>query len=336
MKNITDGVSVVIPVFNSGRTLPKLVKQISLILPELHENFELVLVNDGSQDNSWHIIEATCEKYGWVRGICLMCNYGQHNATLAGIRSVKYNVTITLDDDLQHAPNQIQKLINKLSDGFDVIYGTPKAEPHGVFRGIASRILKISLRHALGAQNAKKRGLPHVVCATTHTAKLIQGTLPAIGVFDVVEHIEDDVSFLKHLWDLLAPGGMLYLTVPAYKFLWSHEDDNAGHFHRYSLNQILDRVTHVGFKISYSTYIFQWLVFAVGLFRALPYRCGCRLNSKIKSAQFHKDHVLKKGFSFNLLSCLLNSELDKIANKLTLPFGGSCMLAARKELKSCK
>ena len=155
MKNITDGVSVVIPVFNSGRTLPKLVKQISLILPELHENFELVLVNDGSQDNSWHIIEATCEKYGWVRGICLMCNYGQHNATLAGIRSVKYNVTITLDDDLQHAPNQIQKLINKLSDGFDVIYGTPKAEPHGVFRGIASRILKISLRHALGAEAAR-------------------------------------------------------------------------------------------------------------------------------------------------------------------------------------
>ena len=155
MKNITEGVSVVIPVFNSGGTLPKLVKQISLILPELHENFELILVNDGSQDNSWDIINEICEKHSWVRGICLMCNYGQHNATLAGIRSVRYSITVTLDDDLQHPPSQIPKLIDKFSDGFDVIYGTPLAEPHGFFRGLASRILKISLRHALGAEASR-------------------------------------------------------------------------------------------------------------------------------------------------------------------------------------
>lgn len=184
-----------------------------------------------------------------------------------------------------------------------------------------------------GAKNAKKRDIPYVICASTHTAKLKQGTLPAIGVFDVVEHIDDDVSFLKHLWDLLAPGGMLYLTVPAYKFLWSQEDDKAGHFHRYSLNQILERVTDVGFKISYSTYIFQWLVFAVGLFRALPYRCGFRPPSKNKSAQLQKDHILKKEFSFNLLSSLLQHERSKVAKKLKLPFGGSCMLAARKEME---
>jgi len=183
-----------------------------------------------------------------------------------------------------------------------------------------------------GAKHAQKRGIPYVVCATTHTAKLKKGALPAIGVFDVVEHIDDDISFLKHLWDLLAPGGMLYLTVPSYKFLWSHEDDKAGHFHRYSLNQILERVTHVGFNISYSTYIFQWLFFAVGLFRALPYRCGFPPKSKNESVQFQKDHILKKGFSFNLLSSLLKHERGKVVNKLKLPFGGSCMLAARKEL----
>ena len=187
-----------------------------------------------------------------------------------------------------------------------------------------------------GAKHAKKRGIPNVVCATTHTAKLKQGTLPAIGVFDVVEHIRDDVSFLNHLWDLLAPGGMLYLTVPAYKFLWSHEDDKAGHFHRYSLNQILERVTYAGFKISYSTYIFQWLVLAVGLFRALPYRSGFRPQCKNKSAQFQKDHILMKGFSFTLLSSLLQHERSKVAKRLKLPFGGSCMLAARKELESCR
>ena len=183
-----------------------------------------------------------------------------------------------------------------------------------------------------GAKNAKKRGIPHVVCATTHTAQLKQGTLPAIGVFDVVEHIEDDVDFLQNLWKLLAPGGMLYLTVPSYKFLWSQEDNNAGHFHRYSLKQIEKKVSNIGFEIFYSTYIFQWIVVAVGLFRALPYRCGFRPQSKDKSAQFQKDHVLKKGFSFNLLSSLLKQERSKVAKKLKLPFGGSCMLAARKEL----
>jgi undecaprenyl-phosphate 4-deoxy-4-formamido-L-arabinose transferase len=155
MKNINNGVSIVIPVYNSSQILPKLVENLSQVLPSLHENFELVLVNDGSNDNSWRIIEEISGKYSWVRAICLMRNYGQHNATLAGIRSVKYSITVTVDDDLQHPPNQIQKLINKLSDGFDVIYGTPEAEPHGVIRGIASRILKISLRHALGAETAR-------------------------------------------------------------------------------------------------------------------------------------------------------------------------------------
>ena len=184
-----------------------------------------------------------------------------------------------------------------------------------------------------GAKNAKRRGIPHVICATTHTAKFKAETIPAIGVFDVVEHIDDDIAFLRHLWNLLTPGGMLYLTVPAYQLLWSHEDDKAGHFHRYSLNQILERVTYVGFKISYSTYIFQSLVFAVGLFRALPYQCGFRPQSKNKSAQFQRDHILKKGFSFNLLSSLLQHERSKVAKKLKLPFGGSCMLAARKELE---
>ena len=129
---------------------------------------------------------------------------------------------------------------------------------------------------------------------------------------------------------------MLYLTVPVYKFLWSHEDDKAGHFHRYSLNQILKRVTHAGFKISYSTYISQWLVFAVGLFRALPYRWKLRPPSKNKSAQFKKYHILKKGFAFNLLSSFLKHKRSKVAKRLKLPFGGSCMLAARKELESCR
>ena len=155
MPNITKGISVVIPVFNSAKILPKLVERLSLVLPELDKNFELLLVNDGSQDDSWHKIKEACGQHNWIYGLSLMRNYGQHNAILAGVRLAKFDVTITLDDDLQHPPNQILKLVNKLTDEVDVVYGIPDKEPHGVFRGFASRILKMCLRHALGSEVAR-------------------------------------------------------------------------------------------------------------------------------------------------------------------------------------
>lgn len=119
-----------------------------------------------------------------------------------------------------------------------------------------------------GALNAKKRGLEHVVCGTTHTAGFQNGSLPAIGVFDVVEHIEDDLGFLRHVWDLLEPGGMLYLTFPAYNFLWSHEDVDSGHFRRYTVGGMNKKLAEAGLKPVFGTYIFGFLplpVFCLGV-----------------------------------------------------------------------
>ena len=107
-----------------------------------------------------------------------------------------------------------------------------------------------------GARNAKKRGLPNVICATTISAKFKSGTLPAIGVFDVVEHIDDDIGFLNHLWELLVPGGLLYLTVPAYQALWSQKDLEGGHFRRYTTQGLKKKLQQTGFSVRYSTYIF--------------------------------------------------------------------------------
>jgi len=181
-----------------------------------------------------------------------------------------------------------------------------------------------------GARNAKKRGLPHVICATTHSAGFEAGTLPAIGVFDVVEHIEDDLGFLRHLWDLLVPGGMLYLTVPAFQFLWSHEDVEAGHFRRYSLKQIEGKLSRAGFEVSYSTYIFQCLVLAVGMFRVLPYRLGFCGGKRDGLDQARRDHVLREGLASKMISKMLCRELGKIEKRGGLSFGGSCMIASRK------
>ena len=181
-----------------------------------------------------------------------------------------------------------------------------------------------------GAMNAKNRGIKNVICATTHTAKFQSGTIPSIGVFDVVEHIEDDIGFLKHLRELLVPGGMLYLTVPAYQFLWSQDDIHAGHFRRYSLGQFKEKLLKSGFKISYSTYIFVFLPFFVFIFRTLRYYLKLNNNSYNDNTRHIKDHSCRMGIVGKLLNFLMNFELNRVKSKNSIFLGGSCMLAVQK------
>ncbi len=90
-----------------------------------------------------------------VRGIQLARNFGQHNALLCGIRAARGEVIVTLDDDLQHPPEEIPKLLNKLAEGYDVVYGTPMTEQHGFWRDIASQVMKLALQSAMGAKIAR-------------------------------------------------------------------------------------------------------------------------------------------------------------------------------------
>jgi glycosyltransferase involved in cell wall biosynthesis len=97
-------ISVIVPVFNSGDSLDALVKRLESVLQAGGYRYELILVNDGSRDNSWQVIADLSQKYAGVRGINLMRNYGQHNALLCGLREAKFPVSVTMDDDLQHPP----------------------------------------------------------------------------------------------------------------------------------------------------------------------------------------------------------------------------------------
>ena len=148
--------SVVIPVYRSEGILPELVARLEPVLVGIAESFELILVNDCSPDHSWDVICALARQYSWIRAINLMRNYGQHNALLCGIRAVRYDVVITMDDDLQHPPEEIPKLLAKLAAGYDVAYGTPEHEQHGVGRDFASWISKIALQKVMGAEIARK------------------------------------------------------------------------------------------------------------------------------------------------------------------------------------
>lgn len=149
-------ISVVVPVYNSEGTLAELVHRLQTVLPSCASAFEIILVNDGSHDRSWQVIDDLVAKFPSVRGINLMRNYGQHNALLAGIRAANHELVATLDDDLQNPPEEIPKLVKKLAEGYDVVYGTPAHERHGLWRDLASQITKLALQASMGVETARK------------------------------------------------------------------------------------------------------------------------------------------------------------------------------------
>ncbi len=145
--------SIVVPVYNSAGSLPMLVDRVTSVL-DGGDDYEIVLVNDGSSDSSWPVIEQLAAERARVRGIDLMRNYGQHNALLAGIRAARNPVVITLDDDLQNPPEEIPKLLAKLDEGNDVVYGSWRVPAHGLLRNLATRVTKFALRGVIGSEIA--------------------------------------------------------------------------------------------------------------------------------------------------------------------------------------
>jgi undecaprenyl-phosphate 4-deoxy-4-formamido-L-arabinose transferase len=150
---LRDGISVVVPVYNSEASLGPLVERLHAVLPRLAAAFEIILVNDGSRDRSWVVVQQLAAAGGNVRGIDLLRNFGQHNALLAGIREAQYAVTVTMDDDLQHPAEEIGKLLARLEAGADVVYGTPGTMQHSFWRNFFSRAIKRAMAHAMRIDN---------------------------------------------------------------------------------------------------------------------------------------------------------------------------------------
>jgi len=148
-------ISVVTPVYNGEASVGELCRRLAEVLPRISAQHEVILVNDGSRDRSWETISELCSQSPVVRGLNLMRNYGQHNALLCGIRTAKYDLVVTMDDDLQHPPEEIPRLLARLEEGFDVVYGAPKAEQNGLVRALASRITRLALSAAVGSDVAK-------------------------------------------------------------------------------------------------------------------------------------------------------------------------------------
>lgn len=181
-----------------------------------------------------------------------------------------------------------------------------------------------------GAHNAKSRGLHPIICSTLEGAGFYEESLPAIGIFDVLEHIKDDGKFLRELKTLLIPDGRLYITVPAYNALWSSEDDIAGHYRRYTKKELENKLKQAGYEVEYSTYFFILLMIPILLFRTFPSRIGLRKSTDHK--RYQKEHETGSGLINLPLRAYLNMELNIIKNG-SIRLGASFMVVAKAKYK---
>ena len=197
---------------------------------------------------------------------------------------------------------------------------------------VARRILDEGFECALlepgpiGALNAKKyRKIPEVICSTLEAAQFEPGKLAAVGVFDVLEHIEDDSLMVSTIYDLLQPGGLVYCTVPAHQWLWSKHDVTAGHFRRYDRDSIKNLFLGQ-FELLYFSYFFAALTLPIFFLKALPFRLF-----KGRSILSQKaEHGAEGGRLISMLKILLERETGKITGGASLPTGTSCLIVARK------
>lgn len=175
-----------------------------------------------------------------------------------------------------------------------------------------------------GATNARSRGLDDVVCATLEEAAFADGSFGAAGAFDVVEHVVHEQALLAEVHRVLRPDGIFCVTVPAYTWLWSAEDDHAGHVRRYTLDQLLASFTSAGFTLDYASYFFAPLTVPILLGRTLPYRLGRRSTATV--ATEHRPPRLAR----HAVDALLAPEVTRIREGRSLPFGSSILAVARR------
>lgn len=177
--------------------------------------------------------------------------------------------------------------------------------------------------------NAKQRGVKNIICSTFFSANIQENSIPAVGLFDVLEHIEDEQEFLEKIYGKIEQNGFLLLTVPAYSFLWSQEDKLACHFRRYNLKDVEDKLKKAGFDIVFSSYIFALLVLPVYIFRVMPSILG------LYKPDYKTQFAVNKSKLNNSISSLLNLELSIIKKGFKIPFGSSCLILAQKTKGQC-
>ncbi len=143
-------ISIIIPVYNSYKSLPELYERLISTIKEISDSYEIIMVDDGSNDNSYEVMKELRMIDKNVKIIKLIKNYGQHNALICGFQYSSGEYIVTLDDDLQNPPEEIKNLFKNLSEKYDVVIGIPKKKEHNFFRNISSRLMNNLCNSILG------------------------------------------------------------------------------------------------------------------------------------------------------------------------------------------
>lgn len=132
-------ISIVSPVYKAANIIPELVSRITQTLEPLQQPFEIILVEDGSQDGSWEAIETEANKDVRVKGIKLSRNFGQHYAITAGLEHARGKYVCVMDCDLQDDPQYLPLMIEKMKEGFDIVYTVKDKREHPALKNFSAR-----------------------------------------------------------------------------------------------------------------------------------------------------------------------------------------------------
>lgn len=144
-------ISFVIPCYRSAQTIGRVIEEIDETMKDLKAySYEIVLVNDHSPDDTYEAIRTLCTKRGDICGIDLARNFGQHAALMAGFRYAHGEIIVCLDDDGQTPADEVGKLLDKIEEGYDVVYAKYAHKQHSGFRNFGSKVNELMTRVMLG------------------------------------------------------------------------------------------------------------------------------------------------------------------------------------------
>jgi len=239
---------VVIPAYNSAQIVAETIRRTNAFLASTGDEYEIVVVNDGSRDGTWSVIEECARMNARIVAIDLLRNYGQHTAVLCGLRHSTGDCAVTMDDDLQNPPEEIAHLLSKAAEGHDLVFGRFRRKRHGRYRRIGTWMV--------GALNRRIFGKPDDLVLTNF--RLIRR--------DVVERMCAYRTNYPYV-----PGlALMFATRPG-NVLVEHEKREIGES-QYSLFKILQLVVRILF--SYSTYPLRIVSFIGGGVAAVSFAFG--------------------------------------------------------------
>jgi len=240
--------SIVIPVFNSEKILQKTVETIILELSKNRYSFEIILVNDGSHDNSWDIAKKLSQNSPNITAIDFIKNYGQHTAVFCGIEYAKGEYVVTMDDDMQNPPSEIVKLYKKIKEGYDLVFAVFEEKKHANYRKVGSKVIDV------------------LNCKIFFKPKNIVLSNFRIFSFELAQRVKKYKTFQPYI-----PGLLLMHAGNIANVLTKHDKRETGSSN-YNMIKILALVTRLLFN--YSSYPLKFLS-AIGiLIASSAFLCG--------------------------------------------------------------